>query len=321
MEQNHSQPHPHQINQSQPSAAAQPTLQPHPQLINPSQPIQQPFPQQSHQIIQQHSSQSQPNVYPHSQIQSSSHLLLPSAQGQAGWVTNAIDQLQGIVPPQYASTNVLRGDLQSGSSSSQMVSQRVDDVICIDSDSDTEGADGSSGVVSNNHTPFPNTQISSSSNVLPVAPIQSSIPIAMVAPVLSHTSNNKMVQSKSRAPSEAAVTNALAGFVQFQKDMCKDLSQNSDGIGPAKLALNSLANTLNVFNRTDHSTTDGLNQLPVVGNNAGCHGDAPVNRTTSDSPLSNLITSLQENEQHQSDSNDTRVSAIVNPINYKQPTP
>ncbi len=298
------QPHPQQNHPSQ--SSVQPTLQPHPQMINQQQFVQQPHPQLSRPIINQ-SLLPQSNQYPHSQTHS-----MPSVQNHpAAWYSDNQQPLQqgGTVRPQYTNNiNPLWRGIQAGSTS-QVSSRRDDEVICIDSDSDNEGTtNGSLGVASVNHTPFSMAQHTPQMSLVNPPQVSSaSIPVAMVTPNIVSQSNSpsNVNQSQGHTPSEAAVTNALAGFVQFQKDMCKDLSNNTDVIGPTKLAINSLANTLTVLNNNEHSTpiNNTTRHMTPTVNNISSVQLPPVGDIGSEVPeaaadtLSDLMTLLEDTNQ------------------------
>lgn len=217
----------------------------------------------------------------------SSHPVLPTASIPSMQHTG--QHLTGSTTP-LPPPNTERHVSSTGSSSM---------VICLDSDSDSDSRDLNTILDKINEIPLLPTPLAATPHQPPLhiftPPVPTSVPVAMVTPVLSHTSNPNQSSLSSSAPDDSAVANALAGFVHFQKNMCKDLSQHDNsGLGTAKLALNSLANTaaLHVYgNKTgpDTATTagpyvytdTGTNGLPSAVNQPHVPPSHPVSSSTS----------------------------------------
>ena len=180
--------------------------------------------------------------------------------------------------------------------------------ICIiDSDSDHEDT---------NTTTNNNNIDSHIPSILPFNIAKTSIPVAMVTPSVAtvtpvrvtHMDRRLDPQIEGHAPSDSAVASALAGFVNFQKEMCKDLSKKGDGVaGPAtaKLTMNTLANTIQAIKQTEparhttisseplgHTTissVQGTNVIPVSETSQTSLSDPPPVL----SPLAALLSSIQ----------------------------
>ncbi len=213
---------------------------------------------------------------------------MPHLQGHSSRPSNNITGPSGqLVPPNifpFQQSQTAMGGVSQispgypvGGNIAGSSGQSLDTPICIiDSDSDNEDSYTTTATNVDNHIP----------SILSNAPFniaKTSIPVAMVTPSVAtvtpvratHIDRRLDPQPEGHAPSDSAVTSALAGFVNFQKEMCKDLSKKGDGVAgtaTARLTLSTLANTIQAFKQTEparqtpcttSSSVEGTNVIPV----------------------------------------------------------
>ena len=355
------QPHLQQLSHAQPYPQSMTQAQPHLQQLSHTHPYTQPLTQAQPHL--QQANQIQPHLHQMAHAQPSYQQTQPHPQALLQHQNQSQSSLLQFPQPTNVQVqseqqaclsdkatsfvNSLPGTVSYGKGMENESSKggKTVEVICIDSDSDSEESSvylphpsfnptSGSGVLvpsqtsgdsfcSNNNistslstpglatplTDSPGLHPSFNSSSLPVATVPPSIPCSSFHD-MNKTLHQQTDQSKSHTPSEAAVASALAGFVQFQKNICKDLGQDTEA-ETAKLALNTLANTLQVFSQTDPPTTiaPAISSSEVPASTISPTGMGEFSSPLS--PLSAIMSSLQDG---------SRKAAIVTPIIHHPPT-
>ena len=177
------------------------------------------------------------------------------------------------------------------------------------------------------------TELKSTSNTMVVSPLRSvqlqNTESDLSTQLVSSKEAIVSLPTQSHTPSEAAVANALAGFIQFQKQICKDLNQQQP-IDPlsATRVINTLANTLQYVQPVPDNQTTTPN-ISSRSENVLASSDTPkqvavtetsqTSKTSStapsySSPLIALMNSLKHGQT-------SRKAAIVTPISHRPPVP
>ena len=125
-------------------------------------------------------------------------------------------------------------------------------------------------------------------------------------------------------PSEAAVAQALAGFIQFQRQLCKSLNKTKDGQSSSTDIINTLTNTLQQVQKQSlpHSSSNPqavatpittLDPLVSSGSASQTGSIPPVSNVDSD--IHSYISTLHQHSPFTS----ARKAAIVAPISHRPP--
>ena len=127
-------------------------------------------------------------------------------------------------------------------------------------------------------------------------------------------------------PSEAAVAQALAGFIQFQRQLCKSLNKTKDGQSSSTDIINTLTSTLNQVQKqslpstpqaiaTPTLTTPITTLDPLVSSGPSTSQIGSVPPVSVDSDIHSYISTLHQHTPFTS----ARKAAIVAPISHRPP--
>ncbi|XP_019855376.1 PREDICTED: helicase ARIP4-like [Amphimedon queenslandica] len=173
--------------------------------------------------------------------------------------------------------------------------------------------------------------LSTGSMLPPVTEIQASFqneastfsiqPVQNAAPLQVEEANQDQ-----HTPSEAAVAQALAGFIQFQRQLCKSFNTTKDGQSSSTDIINTLTNTLHQVQKqslpstpqaiaTPTLTTPITTLDPLVSSSPSISQIGSVPLASVDSDIHSYISTLHQHTPFTS----ARKAAIVAPISHRPP--